>query len=472
MKTGRTLLNSCLALMVIATGFSSAFFSGPSFASGNTSMITVSLVGSFLMLAIFLALSWRKSIGIAQVYAVMMIIALLSILLYAMGYYGGALPTFGVAPLFIGLMLASMPFKRATAVTIMGFGCSGLVYPLFHLINGFSNALIAQIMSIAFYIAATAFILFNGKPADDWPPVSETWTARKAQAPARLALGTRRTFCVIFLVALALFFASFGMYEVFAEHEGLGYTYLDGSLVPVVVSMAVLLLVALKLDFRTWAGNALGLSWVAFVASLFLTLVVSDTFSAVFSVLGTVMVVMHIVVWLAVLDTALTTSISPAFLFAIVTATMKLAQHVGRLASDVLITQMGASIQSMSTVAACFLAVASIVAGGLVFASLRAAGKAVSDHTDATASDQPHTPDPETAWTRALDDVCRAHGCSQRETEIIGLYCQGRSAAAISEHMHLAEPTVRTYIRRAYAKFDVHNKQELFDVVGKGEPQA
>ena len=72
-----------------------------------------------------------------------------------------------LGPLFIGLMLANMPFKRATVVTIIGFGCSALVYPLFHLFSGLSNAMIAQIVSIAFSIAATAFILLNGKTAAD-----------------------------------------------------------------------------------------------------------------------------------------------------------------------------------------------------------------------------------------------------------------------------------------------------------------
>ncbi|WP_270298951.1 helix-turn-helix transcriptional regulator [Eggerthella sinensis] len=472
MNVWRALLDSCIALLVIATGFSSAFFSGPNAASGSSSMITVSLVGSFLMLAAFLVLSWRRTVGIVQVYAVMMIVALLGILLYAMGSFDGALPTFGLGPLFIGLMLANMPFKRATVVIIIGFGCSALVYPLFHLFSNLSNATIAQIVSIAFSIAATAFILLNGKTTVDWLPVKDTWNDHKAQRFPLLPLGTQKAFVAIFLAALVLFFASFGMYEVFAEQEGLGYSYLDSSLVPVAVSMMVLLAVAVKLDFRTWAGAAFGLAWIAFVASLFLTLVIADAFPVVFSVLGTVMVVVHIVVWLVVLSAARSSHISPLFLFAVVTATMKLAQHVGRLASDVLIVQTGASMQTMSTVAACFLAVASIVAGALVFAGFRAVGTPTPVEAQGPAPTRSATADAETAWARAFEEVCRAHDFSPRETEIISLYCQGRSAAAISEHMHLAEPTVRTYIRRAYAKLDVHNKQELFDIVGKGGSQA
>ena len=115
---------------------------------------------------------------------------------------------------------------------------------------------------------------------------------------------------------------------------------------------------------------------------------------------------------------------------------------------------------------------ASIVAGALVFAGFHAVGKPAPVEAEGSATVRSATADAETAWARAFEEVCRAHDFSPRETEIISLYCQGRSAAAISEHMHLAEPTVRTYIRRAYAKLDVHNKQELFDIVGKGGSQA
>lgn len=472
MRAWKAALDSCVALLVIATGFSSAFFSGPTAASGSSLSITVSLVGSIFALAAFLIVSWFRPVGLVQVYAVMMIVALLGIFSYAAGYLDGALPTFGTAPLFIGLMLASMPFKRATMVTIVGFGCSALVYPLFHLLADIPNASIAKLVSIAFYLAATAFVLLNGKAGSDWLPVKETWTSSRLQAFPRLPLGSQKVSVVVFLTALVLFFASFGMYEVFAEREGLGYGYLDGLVLPIVLSVAVLVLVALEFDFRAWVGAVFGLSWVAFVASLFLTLVFADAFAVVFGVLGAVMVVVHIAVWLIVLAVVHISRISPLFLFAVVTATMKLAQFAGRLAGDVLIVQGGASLLTMSTVAASFLAVASIVAGALVFASFRVASKASTSDAERFAGSTPTSAESEVVWAHALAEVCRTHGFSQRETEIISLYCQGRSAAAISEQVHLAEPTVRTYIRRAYAKLDVHNKQELFDVVGKGGPQT
>ena len=49
--------------------------------------------------------------------------------------------------------------------------------------------------------------------------------------------------------------------------------------------------------------------------------------------------------------------------------------------------------------------------------------------------------------------------------------CKGRSRPYIAETLYLSENTVRTHSRRIYGKLDVHNKQELLDLV-RGERRA
>ena len=43
--------------------------------------------------------------------------------------------------------------------------------------------------------------------------------------------------------------------------------------------------------------------------------------------------------------------------------------------------------------------------------------------------------------------------------------CKGRSRPYIAETLYLSENTVRTHSRRIYAKLDIHNRQELLDLV-------
>lgn len=71
-----------------------------------------------------------------------------------------------------------------------------------------------------------------------------------------------------------------------------------------------------------------------------------------------------------------------------------------------------------------------------------------------------------------IDERCRTVGercgLSPREIEIMQYLCKGRSRPYIAETLYLSENTVRTHSRRIYGKLDVHNKQELLDLV-RGE---
>ena len=74
-----------------------------------------------------------------------------------------------------------------------------------------------------------------------------------------------------------------------------------------------------------------------------------------------------------------------------------------------------------------------------------------------------------------IDERCRSVGercgLSPREIEIMQYLCKGRSRPYIAETLYLSENTVRTHSRRIYGKLDVHNKQELLDLV-RGERRA
>ena len=56
-------------------------------------------------------------------------------------------------------------------------------------------------------------------------------------------------------------------------------------------------------------------------------------------------------------------------------------------------------------------------------------------------------------------------GLTAREADIMGLYAQGRSRAFISAQLVISENTVRDHLKYIYRKLDVHNKQELIDLI-------
>lgn len=72
-------------------------------------------------------------------------------------------------------------------------------------------------------------------------------------------------------------------------------------------------------------------------------------------------------------------------------------------------------------------------------------------------------------FKRMGEERCRVIGqqaqLSPRESEILVLLAQGRSAPFIAEELFVSTNTVKTHIRRIYGKMDVHSKEELLDVV-------
>ena len=54
-------------------------------------------------------------------------------------------------------------------------------------------------------------------------------------------------------------------------------------------------------------------------------------------------------------------------------------------------------------------------------------------------------------------------GLSARESDILRDFATGRTARYIADWYLISEHTVKTHLRRAYAKLDVHSRQELLD---------
>ena len=72
-------------------------------------------------------------------------------------------------------------------------------------------------------------------------------------------------------------------------------------------------------------------------------------------------------------------------------------------------------------------------------------------------------------YERRFAEAVEGAGLTERETEILALYAGGRSAVRIAEELFLSNYTVKTHLRRCYAKLGIHSRQELLDLVWKGQ---
>ena len=65
--------------------------------------------------------------------------------------------------------------------------------------------------------------------------------------------------------------------------------------------------------------------------------------------------------------------------------------------------------------------------------------------------------------------VAKQYKLTPRETEIAMLIAQGRDSAHIEEKLFLSRSTVQTHRMHVYQKLDIHNRQELLDVIEQAD---
>lgn len=63
--------------------------------------------------------------------------------------------------------------------------------------------------------------------------------------------------------------------------------------------------------------------------------------------------------------------------------------------------------------------------------------------------------------------VAERYELSPRETEVLTLLSQGRSAPHIASQLYLSQGTINMYLHKTYRKLGVHSKQEALDIVEK-----
>ena len=68
-----------------------------------------------------------------------------------------------------------------------------------------------------------------------------------------------------------------------------------------------------------------------------------------------------------------------------------------------------------------------------------------------------------------VESYGKKSGLSPREIEVLSEYLRGRSAASIGQILFISEHTVKTHLRRIYAKAEIHSRQEFLDIIEKEE---
>ena len=150
------------------------------------------------------------------------------------------------------------------------------------------------------------------------------------------------------------------------------------------------------------------------------------------------------------------------FLLGLALGVARLSVALGRFAAQTLLEQTGVDPQ-LALVGSVWLLVATLA---LMFCSyLRYASKRDAVGDASAPEEAAAVPLAHLSAGDALVQMKGTYELTNREFEVIEEFAAGRSARAIAERFTLSEHTVKTHLRHAYAKMDVHSRQELLDLI-------
>lgn len=170
----------------------------------------------------------------------------------------------------------------------------------------------------------------------------------------------------------------------------------------------------------------------------------------------------YVLLWLMFISEANERKLPAFFLLGLALGVARLSVALGRFAAQTLLEQTGVDPQ-LALVGSVWLLVATLA---LMFCSyLRYASKRDAVGDASAPEEAAAVPLAHLSAGDALVQMKGTYELTNREFEVIEEFAAGRSARAIAERFTLSEHTVKTHLRHAYAKMDVHSRQELLDLI-------
>lgn len=173
------------------------------------------------------------------------------------------------------------------------------------------------------------------------------------------------------------------------------------------------------------------------------------------------LITFYVLLWLMFISEAYERKLPAFFLLGLALGVARLSVALGRFVAQNLLEQTALNVH-IALMGGIWVLVATL---SLIFCSyLRYVAKLripILDETpEQTLQGTLGAPVDET-WKQLADTF----HLTNREREITGEFAAGRSARHIADQLVLSEHTVKTHLRHAYAKMDVHSRQELLDLI-------
>ena len=243
-----------------------------------------------------------------------------------------------------------------------------------------------------------------------------------------------------------------------------GLQYAQADLTSLFTVIIALLMTVTLLIFRPRKAN---IDYISPLVVLFLVSILlyrnldsADSYAAG-SLMVSFLITFYVLLWLMFISEAYERKLPAFFLLGLALGVARLSVALGRFVAQNLLEQTALNVH-IALMGGIWVLVATL---SLIFCSyLRYVAKLripILDETpEQTLQGTLGAPVDET-WKQLADTF----HLTNREREITGEFAAGRSARHIADQLVLSEHTVKTHLRHAYAKMDVHSRQELLDLI-------
>jgi len=473
-----TVKNS-LSVLIIAGVFAAAIIIRGE-PSENRALISMTVyLTSFIIILGFSWFSYRSSVNMPILYSCFALLVVLKyfvltgnttfIVMLSNIALGGIN---GLSILLMGTLLSFSSPKTVRPIILLGVIAAVLVFPVLNTISVLDVDIIRQILFFIVLIALLLFMILNRKNLQHFSPAKQILKAQSNEGIKwrEILFSQNRTIQITLFMTIPFFFC-LGVFRGYSLD--LGYSLINSNLI--MYGVAAILLILLVIDRVKQSNTFFNMLCFAiegiYMIIIFSMLVVADYPVELFGIMRAGIIILQVWIIILLSELSLEKSVSPPFLYGIFALVYLLPNVVGDIVASYLLPISAEAIPMLVGGALMTIAIAAVI---IILLLINSRSPDMSSHAfAASATLDKGKASSEDSATRQKDEhilaVCKEYGLTEKESEVISLYSQGRSVRNISSKLYISESTTRTYIQRAYTKLNIHNRQQLLDILDEAK---
>lgn len=475
MNNRATTIGTSVAALVF--GYAANFLAPLGAESADMTNVVAMLVGSTFALLAAAGFAYRIKLGFASLFAAVILFQILNLCSSSISNVANSFVSpfvhgvaSGLSISITGYALWLLPRKHLASWVTLGYALSILVVPVSHLLSSLPSTYIHSALTLLYDLCLAAILIVN--PAARKTPASACDTLHKQGGLHNFwkELASSDPSAAPMLVLATLLSSVTGLFLGYAATNGQPFATTDLSMVVLFAILVVVLLISLWRPSPSWFNVLFMGLMLASILGLLAVMLFSNASTILSGIFGGALVVAMIPVCVFAIAIAKDQNVSPIFICGTLPMIITLSYQLGYLTNLLLMRYAGMAAYNISKVAAVCLALVAIVVVALfALSSTRHNQIAPILKKTSAQNGSRYTTDNSDELIQLLVD---RKGFSPREAEISVLFAQGRSAPYIAKQLFLAESTVKSHIRRAYAKMGVHNRQDFLDALEATRPDA